>query len=104
VTAVRALFPIDNDPAAAGDIRAMADPDAVMSPLPGLVSNPCGLRAPHSFRYGPHYSAPGGAQKLQGLAYFNAYGGCWGAGQTEQVNPSADGPPPYQGGESRGAF
>ena len=98
MTAVRALFPIDNDPAAAGDIRAMADPDAVMSPLPGLVSNPCGLRAPHSFegvkkltmancrscifnglghaqspvfeffhtffRYGPHYSAPGGAQKL----------------------------------------
>jgi hypothetical protein len=41
-----------HEPAAAGDIRAMADPDAVMSPLPGLVSKPCGLRAPHSFRYG----------------------------------------------------
>ena len=91
-----------HEPAAAGDIRVMADPGAVMSPLSGLVSNPCGLRAPRSFRYGPHYSAPGGAQKLQGLAYFNAYGGCWGAGQIEQVNhPLA---PPYQGGELPGAF
>ena len=45
-----------HEPAAAGDIRAMADPDAVMSPANkngGLVSEPCGLRAPHSFRYGP---------------------------------------------------
>jgi hypothetical protein len=68
-----------HEPATAGDIRAMADPDAVMSPANkngGLVSKPCGLRAPHSFRYGPHYSAPGGAQKLQGVAYSNAYGGC----------------------------
>ena len=62
-----------------GDIRAMADPDAVMSPLPGLVSKPCGLHAPHSFRYGLHYSAPGGAQELQGLAYSDAYGD-WGWG------------------------
>lgn len=54
----------NDEPAAAGDIRAMADADTVMSPLTGLVSKPCGLHAPHSFRYGLHYSAPGGAQKL----------------------------------------
>jgi len=29
-----------------GDIRARADPDAVMSPLPGLVSKAWGLRVP----------------------------------------------------------
>jgi fucose permease len=54
----------DDEPAAAGDIRAMANAGTVMSPLMGLVSKPYGLHAPHSFRYGLHYSAPGGAQQL----------------------------------------
>jgi fucose permease len=40
----------DNDePAAAGDIRAMAGTGMVMSPLMGLVSKPCGFHAPHGF-------------------------------------------------------
>ena len=47
----------DHEPAAADEIRAMAHPDAAMSPANkngGPVSNPFGLRIPDSFRYMGH--------------------------------------------------